>query len=108
LLTCSGEILEIYTYYQLLKTGYFDDVACGYEFRWQDGGVTNELDIIAVKGFRSVIVECKAVQKLELNYYHKLHSIAEHFGIVFHHHRALSDAYCTAEAFIELMKIKNR
>ncbi|MBR3804429.1 MAG: hypothetical protein IKJ14_03720, partial [Clostridia bacterium] len=39
---------------------------------------------------------------------HDLHTIAEHFGIVFHHHRALSDSYATAEAFIELMKIKNR
>lgn len=38
---------------------------------------------------------------------HDLATIAEHFGIVFHHHRALSDAYATAEAFIELMKIKN-
>lgn len=38
---------------------------------------------------------------------HDLHTVAEHFGIVFHHHRALSDAYATAEAFIELMKIKN-
>ena len=39
---------------------------------------------------------------------HDLATIAEHFGIVFHHHRALSDAYCTAEAFIELIKIKNK
>jgi DNA polymerase-3 subunit alpha (Gram-positive type) len=38
--------------------------------------------------------------------HHDLHTIADHFGIVFHHHRALSDAYATAEAFIELMKIK--
>ena len=37
---------------------------------------------------------------------HDLQTIADHFGIVFHHHRALSDAYCTAEAFIELMKLK--
>lgn len=81
LLTSPGEILEVYTYYQILSTGYFDDVACGYEFRWQDGDVKNELDIVATKGFRSIIVECKAVQKLELDYYHKLHSIAEHFGI---------------------------
>lgn len=81
LLTSAGEILEIYTYYQILSTGYFDDVACGYEFRWQDGEVKNELDIVATKGFRSIIVECKAVQKLDLEYYHKLHSIAEHFGI---------------------------
>ncbi len=39
---------------------------------------------------------------------HDLHTIADHFGIVFHHHRAMSDAYATAEAFIELMKIKNK
>ena len=35
-----------------------------------------------------------------------LATLADHFGIIFHHHRALSDAYATAEAFIELMKIK--
>ena len=81
LMTSAGEILEVYTYYQVLKSGYFDDVACGYEFRWETDGVKNELDIVLTKGFRSIIVECKAVQKLDLEYYHKLHSIAEHFGI---------------------------
>ena len=35
-----------------------------------------------------------------------LETVAEYFNIVFHHHRALSDSYATAEAFIELMKIK--
>ena len=39
---------------------------------------------------------------------HDLQTVADYFGIVFHHHRALSDAYATAEAFIELMKIKNK
>ncbi len=39
---------------------------------------------------------------------HDLHTVAEHFGIAFHHHRALSDAYATAEAFIELMILKNK
>ncbi len=39
--------------------------------------------------------------------HHDLKTIADYFGIVFHHHRALSDAYATAEAFIELMKIKH-
>ena len=39
---------------------------------------------------------------------HDLHTIADHFGIVFRHHRALSDAYATAEAFIEMMKIKHK
>jgi DNA polymerase III epsilon subunit-like protein len=35
-----------------------------------------------------------------------LQTVADYFNIVFHHHRALSDSYATAEAFIELMKIK--
>ena len=39
---------------------------------------------------------------------HDLHTIADHFGIIFRHHRALSDAYATAEAFIEMMKLKNK
>ncbi len=81
LMTSAGEILEVYTYYQVLKSGYFDDVACGYEFRWENDDVKNELDLVLTKGFRSIIVECKAVQKLNLEYYHKLHSVAEHFGI---------------------------
>ncbi len=37
-----------------------------------------------------------------------LQTIADYFGIVFHHHRALADAYATAEAFIEIMKIKDK
>ncbi len=37
---------------------------------------------------------------------HDLHTIADYFGIVFRHHRALSDAYATAEAFIEILKLK--
>ena len=81
LLTSAGEILEVYAYYDVLKTGYFDDVASGYEFSWEFGGVKNELDLILTKGFRSIIVECKAVEQLKLDYYHKLHSIADQFGI---------------------------
>ena len=40
--------------------------------------------------------------------HHDLKTVADYFGIVFRHHRALSDAYATAEAFIELMKIKHK
>ena len=36
---------------------------------------------------------------------HKLNTICGHFGIEFRHHRALSDAFATAEAFIELAKL---
>jgi DNA polymerase-3 subunit alpha (Gram-positive type) len=38
---------------------------------------------------------------------HDLHTIADHFSIVFQHHRALPDAYTTSEVFVEMMKIKN-
>lgn len=38
---------------------------------------------------------------------HDLQTIADHFGITFNHHRALADAYATAEALIEMMKLKN-
>ena len=59
-------------------------------------------------------VKNKVVDSLELARkvlkhlkHHDLHTVADEFGIVFHHHRALSDAYATAEAFIEMMKLKN-
>ena len=45
-------------------------------------------------------------ETLRMLKHHDLHTIADHFGIAFHHHRALSDSYATAEIFIEMMKIK--
>lgn len=39
--------------------------------------------------------------------HHDLHTVCDHFSIVFHHHRALSDAYATSQALVEMMKIKN-
>lgn len=39
--------------------------------------------------------------------HYNLKTLAEYFHITFRHHRALSDAYATAEIFIELIKIKN-
>lgn len=80
LLTSAGKILEVYAYYEVLKTGYFDDVACGYEFCW-DGGEKNELSLVLTKGFKSIIVECKAVVEQKLDFYHKLYNIADLFGI---------------------------
>ena len=40
--------------------------------------------------------------------HYNLKTLAEYFNITFRHHRALSDAYATAEIFIELMKIKGK
>ena len=81
LLTKAGEILEVYTYYEVLKLGYFDDVATGFEYEWEKDGVSNELDLVLTKGFRTIIAECKEVQNLDYQYYLRLDSLANHFAI---------------------------
>ncbi len=60
-------------------------------------------------------IKNKVLDTLEMSrkYLPQLHKsglgvLAEYFGVVFHHHRALSDAYATAEVFVELMKIKEK
>ena len=37
---------------------------------------------------------------------YKLNTLCEKFGIKFRHHRAYSDAFATAELFIELIRIR--
>ena len=76
-----------------------------------------EFDVKFIKryaGAEEYEIKNKVIDTLELSRallpqlkHHKLNIVADHFGIIFHHHRALSDAYATAEVFIELMKIKN-
>ncbi len=40
--------------------------------------------------------------------HHKLNNVCDYYGIVFHHHRALSDAFATAEMFLELKKTQSQ
>ena len=42
---------------------------------------------------------------LYLNNY-KLNTLADHYGVVFRHHRASDDALATAKIFIEMIKAK--
>lgn len=81
LLTKAGSILEICIYFEVCRLGYFDDVSCGYEFRWTEGNIRNEFDLVLTKGFQSVIVECKATREIKQDYYFKLNSLADLFGI---------------------------
>ena len=80
-LTKAGDILEIYTFFKLCEEGYFDEIACGYRFSWEDDKINNELDLVLTKGFQSLIIECKARSKLDQNFYFKLSSLADLFGI---------------------------
>lgn len=80
LLTMEGRILEVYVYHKL-KGSVFDDVVSSYEIGWEDTEVKNELDVIATKGFSSLFIECKARGDLNQDFYFKLISLTEQFGI---------------------------
>lgn len=81
LLTDPRLMLQIYTYYEVLRSGFFDDTACGYEFSWAGGDVRSEIACVMTKGCRSVMLACRDPQRPVGEQYHELHSIAEQFGI---------------------------
>lgn len=81
LLTSAGRVLELYVYYKAIENGGFDEIANSVEVIWNDDNVENEFDIILTKGFRSLIVECKAQTKLNQDFYYKLDSLNRRFGI---------------------------
>ncbi len=74
LLTDPGEILKVHIYYQLLHTGYFDDVVCGCE--WQDRAGRATIDVVATKGFRPLFITCGGGAGPDCG-----HSLSKLFGI---------------------------
>ncbi len=85
LLSNEGELLELYAYYQTVEKGYFDEIKTGLEVqrRKTDNEYvsTQEFDLIAIKGFRTQIVEVKARKKIQQEFYQKLKSNGDNFGI---------------------------
>lgn len=85
LLSNEGQLLELYAYYQTIEKGYFDEIKTGLEVRRKktdDGYVpTQEFDLVAVKGFKTQIVELKARKNLQQEFYQKLKSNGDRFGI---------------------------
>jgi len=55
---------------------------------------------------RKIIDTIPLAQELLFLSNYKLNTVADKFGIVFNHHRAIDDALVTAKIFIELIKIK--
>lgn len=80
-LTQSGRILELFVYYKLLETGLFDDVANSVEIHWGDYEAENEIDIIATRGYKVLIVECKAQTVLIQDCYNKLSRLDSDYGL---------------------------
>lgn len=77
LLTSAGRMLEVYVYYKLRESGYFDDIVSSYSLSWENGTVQNEFDLILTKGFRSMVVECKARENPKSEFYDKLENISK-------------------------------
>lgn len=80
LMTNAGRLLEVYVYHKALDAG-FDNVVTGYEVNWYGSDVKSEFDCIVTSGFRSLVIECKAQNKLEQEYYYKLSGLAAQFGV---------------------------
>jgi len=85
LMTCSGRILELYTYHSCRKQCCFDDVVCGYgmtrEAELPDPGVRMPFGCILTKGFRSLFVECQSSRVSEEDSCCRLAAIARQYGI---------------------------
>jgi len=81
LLSTAGKMLEVYTYHKAKELGKFDDVVSSFEIDWEGTDVKSEFDCILTKGFRTLFVECKARSDIEQEFYFKLASLAEQFGI---------------------------
>lgn len=77
----SGNILEVYTYFEACKQEWFDDIQTGYQFEWEKDNVINELDCVLTKGYQSIILECKSVASPSEQYYLTLDSLANRYGI---------------------------
>lgn len=59
-----GSVLELQLYRACLEAGCFDDVVLSAVVNWQGGtsqrdGVTNEIDVMAVRGIEPVFISCK-------------------------------------------------
>lgn len=81
LLSTAGKMLEVYTYHKIKELGRFDDVVSSFEIDWEGTDVKSEFDCILTKGFRTLFVECKARTDIEQEFYFKLASLADQFGI---------------------------
>ncbi len=81
LITTDGYLFEVYCYYSLIETGFFDEVRTSLTVSWNDMGLANEIDIIAIKNFRTVLIECKTEKSIEQEFYNKLFALKNIFGV---------------------------
>lgn len=79
-LSKAGNILEAYVWEQAAGTGYFDDVRANFMFRWPEGDVSNELDVLAAKGLSTLVVSCKTA-KFKKEHLYEVKYLADRFSV---------------------------
>lgn len=82
LLIKAGDMLETYVYHKAKAVGAFDDVVSGYKVQWGTGEESqNELDCVITKGFRSLLIECKATNNLQQGYYERMANLVNQLSV---------------------------
>ncbi len=62
-----GSALELFVYQACVRSGCFDDVVLSAVVNWEgsagkDGAVTNEIDVVAVRGVQPLLISCKTCE----------------------------------------------
>lgn len=81
IMVAAGRILELHIFYKMIESQSFDSIASSVEIHWGNDEAENELDIIATKGYKVIIIEAKAQTKLDQDYYNKLSRLDSDYGL---------------------------
>lgn len=57
-----GSVLELYVYKICLDSGLFNDVRLSAVVDWEENNVTNEIDVMAMRGVLPVFISCKTCE----------------------------------------------
>ncbi len=79
-----GSVLELYVYFEAMKTGVFQDLISSAVVDWDSGSaddskVSNEIDLMAVKGIIPLFVSCK-VADISTEALNELAVLRDRFG----------------------------
>lgn len=83
----AGQLLELYTYYELIDTKKYSDVKVSIAIDWDENtpedkseDVKNEIDVVCVDNNLPVFVSCKNTKKLTKEHLYELEAVANRCG----------------------------
>lgn len=75
-----GDLFERHCYYECINSTLFDEIVSGTAIDYADSSMHNEVDLILVKGFNVVILECKTADRPDDNMLKKIYYVSLLFG----------------------------